>query len=133
MSKSDELRDELLKQMDKDAGATLGASGKAIQTILAKDALRLKRLRIATVGSWIAFAAACLASGIAGALTGFKSEAWLIATIIGVQALLIAAVGFTISLSFRSRTLRMKEIQAALAEIQAKLKTISELRAGNDI
>src|SRR5512143_2457292 len=133
MDKTDELRDELLKQMDREAGATLGASGKAIQTILAKDARRLRRLRRATVVSWIAFAAAGLASAVSGALTAFRSEAWLIATIIGVQALLIAAVAFTVSLSFRSRTLRMKEIQAALAEIQEKLKAISELRAGNDI
>jgi len=130
MEKDSELRDELLKHMDRDAGAAPDASRPAIQAILAKDARRLKRLRRATILSWIVFAAACLASGIAGALTGFHSEAWLIATIIGVQALLIVAVAFTAALSFRSRTLRMKEIQAALAEIQDKLRSISRAKTG---
>ncbi len=125
MKNGHELRDELLKQMDRDDGRATAASRQAVEAILAKDASRLKRLRRITVASWIVFAAACLASGIAGALTSFKSEAWLIATIIGVQALLIVAVAFTVALSFRSRTLRMKEIQAALAEIQEKLRSLS--------
>ena len=131
MEKDSELRDELLKRMDRDAGAAPGASGPAIQAILDKDARRLRRLRRATILSWIVFAAACLASGATGALTGFHSETWLIATIIGVQALLIAAVAFTAALSFRSRTLRMKEIQAALAEIQDQLRSISQAKSGN--
>ena len=130
MDKTNELRDGLLEQMDREAGAAPGGSRSAIQAILSKDARRLKRLRRATVASWIVFAAAGLASGIAGALTSFKSEAWLIATIIGVQALLIVAAAFTVTLSFRSRTLRMKEIQAALAEIQEKLKSLSQTNAG---
>ena len=126
MEKNDELRDELLERMDRDAGTAPGGSPVAIQTILSKDARRFRRLRHVTVASWIVFAVACLASGIAGALTGFKSEAWLIATIIGAQALLIVAVALTVTLSFRSRTLRMKAIQAALAEIQEKLKSLSQ-------
>ena len=130
MEKDNELRDALLRQMDRDAGAAApGASRQAIQAILSKDARRIRRWRRITVVSWIAFAAACLASGIAGALTGFKSEAWLIATIIGVQALLIVAAALTAALSFRSRTLRMKEIQAALAEIQEKLRSLSQTKA----
>jgi uncharacterized membrane protein YcjF (UPF0283 family) len=131
MEKSHELRDELLRQMDKGAGEEAPeASKRAVQAVLAKDARRLERLRRISLVSWIAFAAACLASGITGALTAFKSETWLIATIIGVQALLIVAVALTVALSFRSRTLRMKEIQAALAEIQDKLRSLSQTKAG---
>jgi hypothetical protein len=53
---------------------------------------------------------------------------WLIITIIGVQALLILAVSFTFALSIRSRTLRMKQIQMTLSEIQERLNKLSEDR-----
>jgi len=119
-----DLREELLKQMNGGAGAGPDASRKAIRAILAKDAARLRRLKNATLAVWIVLAAAFLVSGVTGALTGFRNEAWAIASIIGLQALLIAAAALTVALSFRSRTMRMKEIQAALAEIQDKLRAI---------
>ncbi|HSQ79248.1 MAG TPA: hypothetical protein VLN41_01510 [Candidatus Bathyarchaeia archaeon] len=120
------LRDELLGLMDKDAGARPGASRQAVRAILEKDAARLRRLKNVTRVGWILLAAAFLTSGFAGALTGFRSEAWLIASIIGLQGLLVADVALTFALWSRSRTLRMKEIQAALADIQERLGSLSE-------
>jgi ABC-type uncharacterized transport system permease subunit len=125
MEKNSDLRDELLKQMDRDAGGGPNASQKAVQTILTKDAARLRRVKYLTVSSWLLLAAAFLASGVTGALSGFRSEQWGISSIIGLQALLIIAVAFTVVLSVRARTLKMKQIQAALADIQGQLKAMS--------
>jgi hypothetical protein len=129
MEKGSDLREELLKQMDRDAGDGPNASQKAAQAILAKDAARLRRMKHITVFSWLLLAAAFLASGVAGALSGFRSELWGISSIIGLQALLIIAVSLTVVLSVRARTLKMKQIQAALVDIQDQLKSISQNRA----
>jgi ABC-type uncharacterized transport system permease subunit len=125
MEKQSDLREELLKQMDRDAGGGPNASQKAVQAILTKDAARLRRVKYLTVSSWLLLAAAFLASGVTGALSGFRSELWGVSSIIGLQALLIIAVAFTVVLSVRARTLKMKQIQAALADIQDQLKAMS--------
>jgi hypothetical protein len=129
MGKNSDLREELLKQMDRDAGGGPNASQKAVQAILAKDAARLRRMKHLAVSSWLLLAAAFLASGVTGALSGFRSELWGIFSIIGLQALLIIAVSLTVVLSVKARTLKMKEIQAALADIQDQLKAISKNKA----
>jgi ABC-type uncharacterized transport system permease subunit len=129
MEKDSDLREGLLKQMDRDAGGGPNASQKAVQAILTKDAARLRRMKYLTVSSWLLLAAAFLASGVTGALSGFRSELWGISSIIGLQALLIIAVSFTVVLSVRVRTLKMKQIQVALADIQDQLKAISQNKA----
>jgi hypothetical protein len=127
MKKDSDLREELLRQMDGDVGVGPNAAQKAARAILAKDDARLNRMKRLTALSWLLLMVAFLASGVAGALTGFHSELWGIASIIGLQALLIIAVALTVAHSFRARTLRMKQIQAALADIQEQLKAMSEL------
>jgi hypothetical protein len=129
MKKDSDLREELLKQLEGDVGAGPNAAQGEAQAILAKDDARLKRVKRLTAFSWLLLMVAFLASGIAGALTGFHSELWGIASIIGLQALLIIAVALTVAHSFRARTLRMKQIQAALADIQDQLKAISQNKA----
>jgi hypothetical protein len=125
MEKDSNLREELLKQMDGGSGGCPNAPQKAAQVILAKDAARLKRMKHITVFGWLLLAAAFLASGVTGALSGFRSELWGICSVIGLQALLIIAVSLTVVLSVRARTLKMKQIQAALADIQDQLRSIS--------
>jgi ABC-type uncharacterized transport system permease subunit len=126
MEKDSDLREELLKQMDRDFGGGPDSPQKAVQAILTKDVARLRRVKHLTISSWLLLAAAFLASGVTGALSGFRSELWGISSIIGLQALLIFAVSFTVVLSIRARTLKMKQIQAALADIQDQLRSISE-------
>ncbi len=125
MDKDSDLREGLLRQMDLDGRGARGASQEAARSILAADAARLRRLKRITVFSWGLLAVAFLASGIVGALTGFRNEAWAIASIIGLQALLILDVSLTFAWLVRARTLRMKEIQEALAEIQDQLRALS--------
>jgi uncharacterized membrane protein len=128
MEQESDLREELLKQMDRDTGSSGNVPQKLAQAVLAKDMARLRKIKRFTVISWLLLAAAFLASGITGALTGFRSELWTISSIIGLQALLIIAVALTFALTVRSRTLKMSQIQAALADIHEQLKTLKSLR-----
>jgi hypothetical protein len=128
MEQKNDLKEELLKQMDRDTGRGGNVPQKLAQAVLAKDMARLRRIKRFTVFSWLLLAAAFLASGITGALTGFRSELWTISSIIGLQALFIITVALTFALSVRSRTLKMSQIQAALADIHEQLKTLRSLR-----
>jgi len=128
MEKNNGLKEMLLEQADRGTGFAPKAPQEFSQTIIARHTARLKRLKSFVLAAWLLFAASCLASGISGALTGFRSEAWIISTIIGVQTLLILAVALTVALSLRSRSLKMSQIQAALAEIEDRLKTLAENR-----
>ena len=129
MAKDNDLREELLKQMDRDADGSPNTPRTAAQAILAKDAARLRRTKRITVFSWLLLAAAFLVSGVTGALSGFRSELWGICSIIGLQALLIIAAALTIGLSFKARTVKMKQIQAALADIQEQMKSMCQDKA----
>jgi ABC-type uncharacterized transport system permease subunit len=129
MEQESDLREELLKQMDREAGSSENVSQELAHAVLEKDMARLRRIKRLTVFSWLLLAVAFLASGITGALTGFRSELWTISSIIGLQALFIIAVGLTFALSVRSRTLKMKQIQKALVDIQDQLKSISQNKA----
>jgi len=130
MEKDRDLREALLKQMDGDADGSPDARQKAAQAILAKAAAHLRRMKHITVMSWLLLAAAFLTSGVTGALSGFRNELWGICSVIGLQALLIIAVSLTVVLSVRAKTLRMKQIQTALADIQDQLRSMSQSKAG---
>jgi hypothetical protein len=129
MEQESDLREDLLKQMDREAGSSENVSQELAHAVLEKDMARLRRIKRLTVSSWLLLAVAFLASGITGALTGFRSELWGISSMIGLQALLIIAVALTFALSVRSRTLKMKQIQKALVDIQDQLKSISQNKA----
>ncbi len=130
MAKDSDLREELLKQMDREADRSPNAARTEARAVLAKDEARLRRAKRVTAFSWILLAAAFLASGVTGALSGFRSELWGICSIIGLQALLIIAAALTVGLSFKARTVKMKQIQAALADIQDQLKSMRQDKAG---
>jgi hypothetical protein len=126
MAKNHSLREELLKQMEQNHDLGPDDGQKSIQAIIAKDTTRARRLKRATALSWLLFATSVVAAGIIGVVTGFRAEAWLIGTVLGVQALFILAVSLTLVLSIKSRTLRMKQIQATLSAIQEQLIKLSK-------
>ena len=125
MEKQNDLKEELLKQMDQNHGAPPSGDQNSIQGIIAKDTARLRRLKCAAVVSWFLLAASFVATGIIGAIGGFRKELWIVIPMIGVQALLIIAVSLTFVLFTSARTLRMKQIQATLSDIQEQLIKLS--------
>jgi hypothetical protein len=112
--------------MEKNHGSTPNIIQTSVQTIITKETARVRRMKRATVFSWLLLAASFIGTGIIGAVSGFRQELLMIITLLVVQALLIIAVSCTISLSVMSRTLKMKQIQATLSDIQEQLKKMSQ-------
>ena len=126
MEKKNNLREELLKQMEKNHGSTPNINQTSVQTIIAKETARVGRMKRVTVFSWLLLAASFIGTGIIGAVSGFRQELLMVIALLVVQALLIIAVSCTVSLSVMSRTLKMKQIQATLSDIQEQLKKMSQ-------
>jgi len=126
MAKENNLREELLGQMEQSPGSTSNINPKSAQEILARDTARVRRMKHVTVFSWLLVIASFIVVGILEAVPGSRKELWMLIAIIVVQPLLLIAVVFTISLYVRSRTLNMRQIQATLSDIQEQLKKMSQ-------
>jgi membrane protein YdbS with pleckstrin-like domain len=126
MAKENNLREELLKQMEQNADKASNANQKLAQEILARDTARVRRMKRVTVFSWLLAIVAFIVVGINESTEGIEKVWWMPGATFVVPALLLIAVIFTISLYVRSRTLNLRQIQATLSEIQEQLKKISQ-------
>ncbi len=130
MAKENDLKEELLKQMDKDSNKMPGANIKSPKEIIAKDMARVKRLKWITIFSWL-LVFVCFVTGafLERARNSHSlidtEQVWLNSLIVILQALLLIAVIFTISLYVRWRTLTIHKIQARLANIEMLLQKMS--------
>ncbi len=126
MNKENNLREELLKQMEKNHGRAPSIDPTSVQAIVTKEMGRVRRMKRVTAISWFLLAASCVIAAITGAVLGFHNETWLVSSVLGIQALLIIAVACAISLYFMRRSLKMEQIQATLSDIQEQLRKISQ-------
>jgi hypothetical protein len=135
MVKENDLKQELLKQMDKDsveaAGVNINSPGKIIE----KHKTRLRKLKWIAAAGWlitIVYAVAMhnlkvflLDNKIENVLT--SNEFWLIRrSDTCLMVLIIIAVLLTFLLYSTSRTLTIMQISARLAKIEEHLKQISQ-------
>ena len=131
MAKENDLKEELFKQMDKDSDKMPGANIKSPREIIAKDMVRVKRLKWITIFSWL-LVFVCFVTGafLERARNSHSlidtEQVWLNSLIVILQALLLIAVIFTISLYIRWRTLTIHKIQARLANIEMLLQKMSQ-------
>jgi len=131
MAKENDIKEGLLKQMEKDSTASSGANNKSIQEIIVRDARRVKRLKWTTIFSWLLVAICFIATAFlewakdSGALTDIE-HAWLNSLIVILRALFLIAVFLTVSLYVRSRTLTIHKIQERLSNIEMILKKMSQ-------
>lgn len=131
MAKENDLKEELLKQMDKDPNKILEANIKSPKEIIAKDMARVKRLKWITIFSWL-LVFVCFVTGafLERARNSHSlidtEQVWLNSLIVILQALLLIAVIFTISLYVRWRTLTIHKIQARLANIEMLLQKMAQ-------
>ena len=135
MAKENELKEELLKQMDKDSGVAAGVNINSAGKIIEKHKIRLRKLKwIAAIG-WlitIIYAVAMhnlkvflLDKNIEDVLT--SNEFWLIRrSDTCLMCLIIIAVLLTFLLYSTSRTLTILQISARLANIEEQLKEMSQ-------
>ncbi len=131
MAKENDIKEELLKQMDKNFGKMPGDNMKSPKEIIARDITRVKRLKWITIFSWL-LVFVCFVTGAflertrnSNALIDTE-QVWLNSLIVILQALLLIAVIFTISLYVRSRTLTIHKIQARLANIEMLLQKMAQ-------
>jgi len=132
MAKENDIKEELLKQMDKDFGKMPGANMKSPKEIIAKDMARIRRLKWITTFSWLlVFIGLCITEIAVPYLrfpgTTYKAV-WVIflpTLVVVLKALILISVFFTISLYVRSRALSMKQIHISLINIEEQLKKMS--------
>ena len=125
MAKESNIKEELLKQMDRNPDTNI----KSPRQIIARDMARVKRLKWITVFSWLLVVAcfvtkAFLERAHRSLLPG--EYAWLENLTVILQPLFLIAIIFTVSLYIRSRTLTIHKIQARLANIEMLLKKMSQ-------
>jgi phosphatidylserine synthase len=136
MAKENDIKEELLKQMEKDSDKIPEADTTSSKEIIAKDLARIKRLKWVTICSWLLAVALFIVGGIienAVPYPGFPSTTpkavgviVLPTLVVVLKALILISVFFTISLYVRSRTLTIKQIHIRLINIEEHLKKISQ-------
>ena len=126
MARENDIKEELLKQMEKNTDKMSEANVKSSQEIIARDAARVKRMKWTTIFSWLVVAVFFIVAGIIESNPSYRNTVPLNCAIVIFRAVLLIAVIFTISLYVRSRTLTMHQIQARLSNIEEQLKKMSQ-------
>lgn len=136
MAKENDLKEELLKQMDKDPDKTFNTSVNSVQEIFSKDMARVKRMKWITLFSWFLVVIIFVVGGIIENTVPYPRFPGTMREAVGVtilptlllvlKALILISVFFTISLYVRSRTLSIKQIHIRLINIEEHLKQISQ-------
>ncbi|MBA7673204.1 hypothetical protein ES703_81392 [subsurface metagenome] len=132
MAKENDLKEELLKQMDKDSDKMPEANMKSPKEIIARDMTRVKRLKWITTFSWLLVFIGLIITEIVVPHPRFPDTTgkavWLIflpTLVVVLKALILISVFFTISLYVRSRALSIKQIHIRLINIEEHLKKMS--------
>jgi len=127
MAKENDIKEELLKQMEKSSDRASDANIKSPQQIIVRDAKRVKRLKWITAFSWLLVVICFIAvvflawARDSNVLIDIELD-WLSSLATILRVMFVIAILFTISLFIRSRTLTMHQIQARLANIEEQLK-----------
>jgi hypothetical protein len=134
MAKENELKEELLKQLDKDSGEAAGVNINSAGKIIEKHKIRLRKLKWIAVIGWLSTILSALVlhnlkvfvleNKIGGVLT--SNEFWFIRRSDTVlMVLIIIAVLLTYLFYSTSRTVTILQISARLANIEEQLKKMS--------
>ena len=136
MAKENDLKEELISQMEKDSDEIPEADTKLSKAIIATDTARIKRLKWITICSWLLVAALFIIGSIIEIAVPhpripdetIKAVGVIIFPILMIilKALILISIFFTISLYVRSRTLSIKQIHIRLINIEEHLKQISQ-------
>ena len=131
MAKENDLKKELLKQMEKDSEKITEANKKLSKEIIAKNATLIKRLKWITICFWLLVVVCFIAVSFlewahnSNALINTE-KVWLNTLIIVFRALLLVAIFHTVSLYIRSRTLTINKIQIRLSKIEMLIKQMTQ-------
>ena len=135
MTKENDLKEELLKQMDKDSVEATDTSVNLARKIIEKHKAQLRRLKWITAISWLVTILYVVAMHILkdilfdGNIGNFltEDEFWLIShSDTGLKVLIVIAALLTYLIYSKSRTLTILQVCARLANIEEHLKKISQ-------
>ncbi|HUS71574.1 MAG TPA: hypothetical protein VMY06_00800 [Sedimentisphaerales bacterium] len=135
MTKESNIKQELLKQMDKDSVEATDTSVNLAGKIIEKHKAQLRRLKWITAISWLVTILYFVAMHILkyilleGNLGNFltENERWLVQhSDAGLKVLIVIAALLTYLIYSKSRTLTILQVCARLANIEEHLKKISQ-------
>ena len=135
MAKENDLKEELLKQMDKDSTGAAGVNINSAGKIIEKHKTRLRKLKWIAITGWLITILSALVlhnlkvfvleNKIGGVFT--SNEFWFIRRSDTVlMVLIIIAVLLTYLFYSTSRTVTILQISARLANIEEHLKKMSQ-------
>lgn len=132
------LSEELLRQNGIEAGKIPDAERKELQQMIAKDQAAVRRMKWATIVSWVlvpvVFIAALIfeASFSRSRVNLYERLPIIEVGIIVCYTQIIIAIVLTVSFFVRSRSASLRQIQASLSDIQQQLERVAKERGGQD-
>ena len=133
MAKEDDIKEELLKQMDADSTGGSDAKPDLAQRIIETHSAQVRRLKWFAVISWVVtilyFSCMSILRDIYEVdINHFltQEELFIFYCDIGLKVLLLIAVLLTVVVYLKSRTLTIQQICARLSNIEEQLKKISQ-------
>lgn len=133
MPETNDMKEELLKQMDKDSAKSTDANKNSAQKIIDDYRAQVRWLKWITVITWVvttlyfttmSILRDILKVDINDVLT--DEELFIRYSDIGLKVLLAIAVVLTVAVYLKSRTLTIRQIQIRLANIEKQLKKKSQ-------
>ena len=133
MPAKNDMKEELLKQMDDDSAGASDAKPDSAQRIIETYAAQVRWLKWITVIGWaitilyfviMSILKEILKVDINHVLT--DEELFIRYSDIGLKALLVIALVLTVAVYLKSRTLTIRQIQIRLADIEKQLKKKSK-------
>jgi hypothetical protein len=136
MPKDNDIKNELLNQLDKDRPQSDDTDKNSSQKVINRYIAQLKRLKRATIISWIITLLYWLGMHNLKVflLDKYPSESLLTKnefmlysySDMGMWVLIVIAVLLSVSMYYKSKTLTMLQISVRLAGIEEQLKRLSE-------
>jgi hypothetical protein len=135
MTRENDIKEELLKQMDKNSIEATDVSVNSAREIIDKHKAQLRRLKWITAISWLVTILYFVAMRIMkvflleGNLGNFltEDEFWLISHLdTGLKVLIVIAILLTYLIYSKSKTLTTLQVCARLANIEEYLKKMSQ-------
>ena len=132
MPGTNDMKEELLKQMDKDSAESTNANKNSAREIIEDYGTQVRWLKWITVTSWavtiLYFATMSILKEILEVdINHVLTEEGLFIHYsgIGLKVLLVIAVVLTVAVYLKSRTLTIRQIHIRLANIEKQLKKMS--------
>ena len=129
MAKKNDLKEELLKQMDKNSAEATDVSVNSARKIIEKHKAQLRKLKWITAISWLVTMLYFMPMNFLKSNIMYLTEyeRWLVHhSDTGLKVLIVIAVLLTFSIYSKSRTLTIRQIHFRLINIEEHLKKMSQ-------